>query len=146
MAKIYVASSWRNQYQQGVVDFLRNEGHEVYDFKNPTKDDHGFHWSQIDDNWQSWNPSEYCEGLKHPLAESGFKSDMEAMKWANVFIGVQPFGRSASMEMGWAAGQGKPTALILDSGEPELMVKMFDFMHWDWNKISQWVKATTNKE
>lgn len=35
MAKIYVASSWRNVFQQDVVDILRNLGHEVYDFKNP---------------------------------------------------------------------------------------------------------------
>jgi hypothetical protein len=48
------------------------------------------------------------------------------MKKADVFIGVQPFGRSASMEMGWAAGNNKKTILLLDNGEPELMVKMFD--------------------
>ena len=35
MAKIYVASSWRNVFQQDVVDILRDLGHEVYDFKNP---------------------------------------------------------------------------------------------------------------
>ena len=38
MAKIYVASSWRNSYQQDVVSFLRNEGHEVYDFTHPNGD------------------------------------------------------------------------------------------------------------
>ena len=35
MAKIYVASSWRNVFQQDVVNILRDLGHEVYDFKNP---------------------------------------------------------------------------------------------------------------
>lgn len=35
MAKIYVASSWRNVFQQDVVGILRDLGHEVYDFKNP---------------------------------------------------------------------------------------------------------------
>lgn len=30
MAKIYVASSWRNVFQQDVVDILRDLGHEVY--------------------------------------------------------------------------------------------------------------------
>ena len=33
MAKIYVASSWRNSYQQDVVSFLRTLGHVTYDFK-----------------------------------------------------------------------------------------------------------------
>ena len=32
MAKIYVASSWRNQYFPEVVKKLREYGHEVYDF------------------------------------------------------------------------------------------------------------------
>lgn len=145
MAKIYVASSWRNNFQQIVVEQLRKAGHGVYDFKNPTKDDHGFHWSQIDENWQNWNPSEYCNGLNHQLAENGFKSGMNAMEWADIFIGVQPFGRSASMEMGWASGKGKSTALFLDTGEPELMVKMFDFMHWDLNQIIQWIKTIDKK-
>ena len=50
------------------------------------------------------------------------------MEWATVFVGVQPFGRSASLEMGWAAGACKPTILLLENGEPELMVKMLDFI------------------
>lgn len=29
--RIYVASSWRNTYQPGVVAALREAGHEVYD-------------------------------------------------------------------------------------------------------------------
>ena len=49
MAKIYVASSWRNSYQQDVVSFLRSEGHEVYDFTHPNGDmSYGFSWSSID--------------------------------------------------------------------------------------------------
>ena len=30
MAKIYVASSWRNVFQQDVVDILRDFGHERF--------------------------------------------------------------------------------------------------------------------
>ena len=29
--KIYVASSWRNEYYPEVVNALRNAGHDVYD-------------------------------------------------------------------------------------------------------------------
>ena len=31
--KIYVASSWRNEFQHNVVKALREDGHEVYDFR-----------------------------------------------------------------------------------------------------------------
>jgi nucleoside 2-deoxyribosyltransferase len=120
MAKVYVASSWRNPLQIQVVRFLIEGGHQVYDFR-----DDGFHWSGIDPNWKKWNPETYRSALSHPMAERGFEKDFKAMQWADVFVGVQPFGRSASMEMGWAAGQGKFTVLLLSDGEPELMVKMF---------------------
>jgi len=36
--KIYVASSWRNDYYPKVVAKLREAGHEVYDFRNPPSD------------------------------------------------------------------------------------------------------------
>jgi len=122
--KIYVASSWRNNIQGEVVYVLRDMGHEVYDFKNPREGDNGFHWSEIDPGWQNWTPEEYTEALNHPVAHAGYKTDFDAMVWADAFVGVMPFGRSASLEMGWAAGQGKPTALLLADGKPELMVKM----------------------
>lgn len=123
--RIYVASSWRNTIQPSVVRALREAGHEVYDFRNPCEGNTGFHWSDIDPNWQDWSPERYRECLEHPIAEHGYRNDYDAMKWADAFVGVQPFGRSASMEMGWAAGQGMKTILLLEDGEPELMVKMF---------------------
>ncbi len=125
--KIYVASSWKNKYQPGVVAALRSAGYEVYDFRNPRPGDNGFHWSEIDPNWQSWSPEQYREALKHPLAQAGFDSDFAAMKWADVFIGVAPFGRSASMEMGYAVGASRLSILYMPEplGEWELMVKMF---------------------
>lgn len=133
--KIYVASSWRNEYQQDVVYLLRQHGHSVYDFKNPADGNHGFHWSDIDTEWQQWTPEQYREYLKHSIAESGFQSDFEAMKWADTFVGVMPFGRSASLEMGWAAGNGKKTVLLLENGEPELMVKMLDHICINFDEV-----------
>ena len=48
------------------------------------------------------------------------------MGWADAFVLVMPCGRSAHLELGWAAGAGKPTAILLSDGEPELMYKMVD--------------------
>jgi len=126
VSKIYVASSWRNERQPEVVMRLRAEGHEVYDFRHPRADDHGFSLGNIAEAWQSCTMEEYREALNNEIAVSGYNLDMAAMEWADTFVGVQPFGRSASMEMGWAAGRDKRTILLLENGEPELMVKMFD--------------------
>ncbi|MDR0413200.1 MAG: hypothetical protein LBH61_05315 [Dysgonamonadaceae bacterium] len=126
MAKIYVASSWRNQYQGEVVRFLRENGHEVYDFKFP-KGKEGFQWSKIDENWQYWTTEQFRQAINHPIAEEGFKSDFDAMKWADICVLVLPCGRSAHSEAGWMKGAGKKVIVYqIWEQEPELMYKLFD--------------------
>ena len=125
--KIYVASSWRNDHQPGVVNLLRANGYEVYDFKKPIPGDDGFHWSEIDGSWKSWTVSKYRDALDHPIAEAGYAKDMHAMLWADSCVVVMPCGRSAHLEAGWFCGQGKPCIFLFPDGvmvEPELMVKM----------------------
>lgn len=123
--KIYVASSWRNLMQQGVVHTLRAAGHEVYDFKHPVPGNEGFRWSEIDPNWQGWEPEKYRESLFHPIAENGFQRDMEALRGCDACVLVLPCGRSAHLEAGFAVGAGKPLfVLIIEPQEPELMYLM----------------------
>ena len=124
--KIYVASSWRNHFHPEVVEHLRYDGHEVYDFKNPCPGNTGFNWREIDPDWETWTKEEYREALDDPIAKAGFASDFDAMKWADTFVLVLPCGRSAHLELGWACGAGKQTLILLDDMEPELMTKMVD--------------------
>lgn len=127
MAKIYVASSWRNQFYPEVVSQLRSAGHEVYDFRNPPHGGNGFHWTDIDKNAPNWTFKEYEEGLHHPLAESQFKADLDALNWADTCVLVLPCGRSAHTEAGWMAGAGKKVIVYIpEMVEPELMYKLFD--------------------
>jgi hypothetical protein len=138
--KIYVASSWRNNYQPEVVAALRAAGHAVYDFKNPSEDWHGFHWSAIQEGWESWTFEEYMQALEHDLAIKGFSSDMDAMKWADACVLVLPCGRSAHLELGWFVGQGKKTCILHhgDMLEPELMSKMCDAQFDDLKDVVDW--------
>lgn len=124
--KIYVASSWRNQIQQDIVRVLRRCSFDVYDFKNPDVKDKGFHWSEIDPDWKKWSPEKFRESLDHPLAISGFKKDMDALKECDCCVLVMPCGRSAHLELGYAIGACKRTIILLSDGEPELMYKMVD--------------------
>ena len=59
MAKIYVASSWRNQYFLDVVKKLREYGHEVYDFRNPPHNHGAFMWKDVDPDFDKWTVEEY---------------------------------------------------------------------------------------
>lgn len=127
--KIYVASSWRNDYQPDVVYGLRQLEHEVYDFRNPAPGDNGFHWSQIDPKWDSWSVAEFINGLTHPLALDGFAKDSAAMQSADACVLVLPCGRSAHLEAGYFVGAGKPLLILMERIEPELMYKMADSIH-----------------
>ena len=124
---IYVASSWRNPKQEEVVIELKSEGHDVYDFKNPGPGK-TFHWSDIDPDWELWSPVDLLEAHQHPLAIKGFEVDMEALKRSTSCLLVMPCGRSAHLELGYAAGEGKPVGIMLSSGGPELMYKMADVL------------------
>ena len=127
MARIYVASSWRNQYYPEVVKRLREAGHEVYDFRNPPHGGAGFHWTDVDPDAPNWTYAQYAEGLHHPLAERQFQADIDALTWADTCVLVLPCGRSAHTEAGWMAGAGKRVlAYIPERVEPELMYKLFD--------------------
>lgn len=139
--KVYVASSWRCEQHPLAVDVLRELGHEVYDFRNPRAGSTGFAWSDVDPNWLAWQPRPFREALEHPIARSGFTSDFEAMKWADIFVLVLPCGRSAHLEAGWAIGAGKPTCLVLheDKFEPELMYLMADNISCDLGEMCDWV-------
>ena len=122
--RIYVASSWRNPIQPEIVVALRAAGHEVYDFRNPAPGNNGFAWSAIDPDWIGWNPRRFAELVTtHPVARAGFNHDKDALDWCDTCVLVLPSGRSAHLEAGYAAGQGKRVIVYLhpDKFEPELM-------------------------
>jgi len=91
--KFYVASSWRNKLQPGIVELLRAEGHEVFDFKEQ----------------RQWT------GKTIHRDSVIYERDYEAMQWADAFVLVLPCGKSAHLELGWAVGQGKPTCILAQS-------------------------------
>lgn len=131
--RVYVASSWRNVHQPAIVDQLRADGHEVYDFKNPPSRA-GFGWRQLAfGDPKDWSTAVWRAALEHLVAAAGFASDMNALRACDVCVLVLPCGRSAHLELGWATGSGKRTVVLaaptLD--EPELMVKMCDAIALD---------------
>lgn len=131
---VYVASSWRCTMQEAVVYTLRAAGIACYDFKHPEPAT-GFGWHEVMPGYvpgsESAKVNEYIECLEHPRAIEGFDNDFAAMQKADTFVLVLPCNRSAHLELGWAVGQGKRTAILLNPDKdgnviPELMYKMVD--------------------
>lgn len=145
--RIYVASSWRNRHQPDVVAALREAAHQVYDFRNPAPGNHGFGWSAIDPGWSAWDPERFREALNHPAAAEGFRPDMEALRDSEAVVLVLPCGRSSHIELGYGAGQGKLTAvLILEQCEPELMYRMVDITALDVRELVERLAAHERME
>ena len=121
--RIYVASSWRNTYQPAVCQQLVRWGHQVFDFRHPRPGYNGFHWREIDENWEAWTPYEYRTTLTHSeVTSKGFMSDLRGMLWADACVLVLPCGRSAHLEAGWFAGTGKRLIVYMpEKQEPDLM-------------------------
>jgi hypothetical protein len=123
--RIYVASSWRNISQPGVVHALRGAGHRVFDFRCPAPGDHGFRWSEIDPEWRNWEPRDFVAHLRHPLARTGFAYDFEAMQTSDACVLLLPSGHSSHLEAGWFVGKGRPLYVLMpEAVEPELLYRM----------------------
>lgn len=131
---VYVASSWRNPIQIAVVAALRSAQIECYDFRNPEPGEIGFNWKDVMPTFRGANDQavpvdEYLAGINHPTAMAGYGRDLAAMKRADAVVCVLPCGRSAHLELGWAAGMGKRTAVLLDDPvTPELMYRMCEYL------------------
>lgn len=127
--KIYLASSWQNKEYEQVLNTLRLEGYETYDFKHPeNKELSSFNWEKLDKKSNRWSCSDFKKALNHPETIKAFQKDFQAMQEADFCVLLLPCGRSAHSEAGWMKGNGKKV-FILDLSEnpkPELMYRMYD--------------------
>lgn len=136
--KVYVASSWRNLIQQSVVETLRDDGHDVYDFKNPGPNDKGFGWTSLGMGTpKEWTADQFVnQVLYHPAAKHGFSLDMNALEACDACVLVLPCGRSAHLELGYAVGRRKLTCVYIPAlDEPELMYRMCDYVETTMNGV-----------
>jgi nucleoside 2-deoxyribosyltransferase len=122
---IYLASSWANECQPAVLSALREAGFSVYNFKHPALGQHGFSWSEIEEDWHP-SPADFIRDLDHPAAKRGFALDFDTLAQADAGVLLLPCGRSAHLEAGYIVGATKPLFILLDreNFRVELMYKM----------------------
>ncbi len=127
---IYVAGSMSNR--SGVLEVsrrLRSVGHEVFnDWIMPGE--------EANTKWQEFEQAQgrtFLEALYAPHAHNVFQFDKRHLDRADAFVLVLPAGKSGHLELGYVAGKGKPTYILLD-GEPEKWDVMYLFAKavcWD---------------
>ena len=86
-------------------------------------------------------PRLYLEALEHERAIEGFESNFAPCTRPTRASLILPCNRSAHLELGWAVGAGKRTAILLDGPlvTPELMYKIVDYIAPDMLSLLQWV-------
>lgn len=125
--RIYLASSWKNPFQEDILKRLRAKGFDVYDFKNPEPGDLGFSWKDLDAEPRPWTLDKSREVLSHTIAYDAFKLDYSALRDAEAVVLLLPCGNDAHMEAAWAAARGINVAVYCDAVvkfEPSLMWKL----------------------
>jgi nucleoside 2-deoxyribosyltransferase len=72
---------------------------------------------EADDYWQRYEKGRgrnYRKALQSPAAQHVFKFDLRHILMSDMVVMVGRGGKSANCEIGFAAGRGKPTFLLMD--------------------------------
>ena len=122
MAKIYLIGSLKNENVTKFAAKVRDAGFEVFD-------DWFSPGPEADDHWQRYERERgrtYLEALKGHHARNVFDFDVQHIDASDCVVLVMPAGKSAHMELGYAAGTKKP-CFVLFEGEPERYDIMYLF-------------------
>jgi hypothetical protein len=103
--KIYIATSWKNEsLAKDVAQILRNDGHEVDCFCDPSTGRYCFRWT---DHFQKIEDANVFSFLRLPEARRAFEEDKKYIDWCDAVVMIFPCGNSAHLEGGYAKGSGK---------------------------------------
>lgn len=77
---------------------------------------------EADDYWQKYEKARgrtYRQALQSPAAQHVFKFDLRHILKADIVVMISRGGKSANLELGFAAGCRKPTFILMDEPGPE---------------------------
>ena len=127
--KIYIASSWKNEEQcLSLAGLLRNEGHKVDCFCDPSTGRYSFHWSELVKKEEDLATFDQFKFQEDPRTMRAFQEDKKWLDWSEAVVLLLPCGRSAHLEGGYAKGQGKLLYVLGDfpPGEFEVLYGFAD--------------------
>ena len=133
MKTVYLIGSLRNPRVAEVGSMIRAEGYEAFD------DWHGA-GPEADDFWMKYEKARgrsYRQALQGHAAANAFAFDKRHLDRSDAGVMVMPAGKSGHLELGYLAGQGKPTFILFDE-EPErwdLMVKFATHIAFDFDEL-----------
>jgi hypothetical protein len=118
---LYVIGSLRNKRVPFIAQGLRSSNLEVFD-------DWYAAGPEADDYWKEYEQGRgrtYTEALAGRAATNVFRFDKANLDRCDAALLVLPAGRSGHLELGYVAGTGKPTFILLD--DPDRWDVMYRF-------------------
>lgn len=119
---VYIIGSLRNPEVPNIANLIRERtGFRVFDdwyAAGPNADDH----------WRDYEKARghtYLQALQGLSAKNVFSFDSRHLAVADAAVLVLPAGKSGHLELGWMAGRGKRTYILLDS--PDRWDVMYQF-------------------
>lgn len=123
--KIYIASSWKNEFLVKVLsDLLRDWGHEADCFADESTGRYAFHVSEVG----PFGEIDAIDFLEDERAQRAFAEDKKWLDWCECVVLVLPAGKSSHLEAGYAKGQGKHLFILgeFPNGEFDVMYGFAD--------------------
>ena len=120
--QIYLIGSLRNPKIPIIGNTLREHGFNIFD-------DWHAAGPEADDYWQAYEKARghtYTEALDGAAARNVYAFDKRNLDASDAAILILPAGRSGHLELGYMAGKGKQTYILLD-GEPDRFDVMYQF-------------------
>ena len=141
---IYLIGSLRNPEIPAIGNRIREEGFEVFDewhSAGPEADDY-FKAYHIERNIT------YDQALKGYAAQHVFNFDKRHLDRADMAILVMPAGRSGHLELGYMAGKGKPTFVLLEEGNDrwDLMLQFANGVFFNVKELIEELNAISKKK
>lgn len=118
---IYLIGSLRNEEIPRIAQSLRTTGLDVFD-------DWFAAGPEADDYWKKYEEARgksYIEALRSYAAVHVFEFDRYHLDRCDAALLALPAGKSGHLELGYVAGSGKPTFILLD--RPDRWDVMYQF-------------------
>jgi len=122
MKRVYLIGSLRNPVVPELGRTLRRAGLEVFD-------DWHAAGPEADDHWQKYEQARghsFIQALKGAAAQHVFAFDRENLDASDAAVLILPAGKSGHLELGYMAGKGKKTYILIDK-EPDRFDVMYCF-------------------
>lgn len=138
MKYAYLIGSLRNPEIPVLGNWLRGQGVNVFD-------DWHAAGPEADDHWQAYERARgrsYEQALAGAVAQNAFNFDKRHIDASTAAVLVMPAGKSAHLELGYAAGKGKATGILLveDPERFDLMYNFADLVTNDRDRLAAFLK------